>query len=156
MAFCFKDLPAIFRKAFQSCTPGGYFQISDAALPIRCIDESLKGTALMKFANMIVEGMRIAGKDITHAPRYKSYMEAAGFVDVVEEIFQWPINTWPKGKYHKTIGALFHQDMQEGLSGIAMAICSRIYKISKEEVEELLVDVKKDLNDTSIHAYQAM
>jgi hypothetical protein len=62
----------------------------------------------------------------------------------------------PHGKYYKTIGALFNQDMQEGLSGIAMAICSRIYKMSKEEVDTLLVDVKKDFNNKSIHAYEAM
>jgi len=156
LAFCFKDPAAVFQKAFHSCTPGGYFQMADAAMPIQCIDDSLEGTALMKFAHMMVNGMRMAGKDITHAPRYRSYMEAAGFVDVVEEHFQWPINTWPKGKYYKTIGALFNQDMQEGLSGIAMAICSRIYKMSKEDVETLLVDVKKDFNNKSIHAYQAM
>lgn len=156
MAFCFADPEAVFRKAFYSCTPGGYFQMADAALPIRCIDHSLEGTALMRFAQIMVDGMRMAGKDITHAPRYKSYMEAAGFVDVVEEIFQWPTNTWPKGKYHKTVGTLFNQDMQEGLSGIAMAVCYRIYGMSKENVEALLVDVKKDLNDKSIHAYQAM
>jgi hypothetical protein len=156
MEFCFKDPAAVFQKAFHSCTPGGYFQMAGAALPIRCVDDSLEGTTLLKFANMMIEGMRMAGKDITQAPRYKSYMEAAGFVDVVEDHFQWPTNTWPKAKHHKTLGMLFNQDMQEGLSGIVMGICTRVYKMSPAEVEALVVDVKKDLNDRSIHAYQAM
>jgi hypothetical protein len=156
MEFCFKDPAAVFQKAFHSCTPGGYFQMAGAALPIRCVDDSLEGTTLLKFANMMIEGMRMAGKDITQAPRYKSYMEAAGFIDVVEDHFQWPTNTWPKAKHHKTLGMLFNQDMQEGLSGIVMGICTRVYKMSPAEVEALVVDVKKDLNDRSIHAYQAM
>jgi hypothetical protein len=45
----------------------------------------------------MVEGAEILGRDITRAPWWKSYMEAAGFVEVVEECFQWPFNTWPKG-----------------------------------------------------------
>lgn len=130
--------------------------MADAAMPLRCVDDSLEGTALLKFANMIVEGMRMAGKDITHATMYKSYMEAAGFVDVVEKHFQWPTNTWPKGKYHKTLGMLFNEDMREGLSGISMGICTRVFKMSPAEVEALLVDVKRDLSDRSIHAYHAM
>jgi hypothetical protein len=156
MAFCFKDPAAVFQKAFHACAPGGYFQMADAELPIRCVDDTLEGTALSRLAKMLVEGMRMAGKDITQAPRYKSYMEAAGFVDVVEEHFQWPTNTWPQGKYHKTVGMLFNQDMQEGLSGIVMGVCTRVFKMSPADVEALLVDVKRDLNDRSIHAYQEM
>lgn len=131
-------------------------QMADAALPLRCIDDSLHGTALWSFELQMTEGARMLGKDVTHAPMYKSYMEAAGFVDVVEEQFQWPINTWPKGRYHKTVGTLFNQDMVEGLSGIAMAVLTRAYKMTPEEVEALLVEVKKDLNDKAIHAYEAM
>jgi hypothetical protein len=130
--------------------------MADAALPIRCIDDSLDGTAQGRFANQMVDGARMLGKDITHAPRYKSYVEAAGFVDVVEEHFQWPSNTWPKGKYHKTLGGLFNEDMVEGLSGIAMAVLTRAYKMTPEEVETLVGDVKKDLNNKAIHAYQAL
>jgi hypothetical protein len=42
---------------------------------------------------MMIEGARRLGKDLTHAPRYMSYIEAARFVNVVEKKFQWPFNT---------------------------------------------------------------
>jgi hypothetical protein len=39
---------------------------------------------------------------------------------------------------------------------MAMAICTRGLKMSREEVELLLVNVKKDLKNTRIHAYLPM
>jgi hypothetical protein len=61
-----------------------------------CIDGSSAGTALEGFSEMMIEGSLRFGKDLTHAARYKDYMEATGFVDVIEERFKWPINTWPE------------------------------------------------------------
>lgn len=130
--------------------------MADPTMPLRCIDDSLNGTALEKMVVMAVEGARMLGKDITHTPRYKSYMEVAGFVDVVEEHFQWPINTWPKGIYHKTLGTLFNKDLVEGLLGFSMAILTRAYNMTLEEVETFSVDVKDDLNNKAIHAYAAV
>lgn len=128
----------------------------DATVRFGCVDDSLYGTALQKYSEMMIEGLRRFGKDVTHAPRYKSYMEAAGFVDVVERQFQWPFNTWPRGKHHKTLGLWYNQDMQEGVSGMAMATFTRALKMSPEAVELFLVDVRKDLNDRRIHAYLPM
>jgi hypothetical protein len=74
----------------------------------------------------------------------------------VEKHFQWPINTWPKGKYHKTLGLWYNRDMVEGLSGIAMAIFTRGLKMSPEEVDLFVEDVIKGFNDKRIHAYLPM
>jgi len=37
-------------------------------------------------------------------PKYKSYLEELGFVDVVERRFNCPIGPWAKGKKNKTLG----------------------------------------------------
>src|SRR5699024_11578697 len=37
------------------------------------------------------------------APKYKDYFERAGFVDVMERRFKWPLNEWPKDSYFKEI-----------------------------------------------------
>lgn len=156
LAVCFNDPAAVFRRAFHSCSLGGYLEMFDFTARFGCIDESLAGTALENFSEMMIEGTRRLGKDLTHATRYKDYMEAAGFVDIVEERFQWPINTWPKGTYYKTLGLWYNRDLLDGLSGIAMAICTRGLNMSREDVELLLVNVRNDLKDTRIHAYLPM
>jgi hypothetical protein len=105
---------------------------------------------------MMIRGVKNLGKDMTRAPKYKEYFKDAGFVDVLEKKFQWPTNDWPKGKYHKTIGLWYNRDLQEGLSGMAMAIFTRGLKMSKEEVETFLAEVRKNIDDRRIHAYLPM
>ena len=122
----------------------------------RTIDNSEEGTPLRKFSDLMLEGAQKLGKDFTHAPKYKSYFEAAGFVDVVEHQFQWPFNTWPKGSYHKRLGMWYNQDMQDGLSGMAMATLTRAHNMTREQVEAFLVDVRRDINDKRIHSYLPM
>jgi hypothetical protein len=104
LAMCFADPLSIFKKAYTSLNPGGYFEMFDFDGKYRCIDNSDEGTSLRKYSNMMITGAEKLGKVITHTPNYKRYFEEAGFADVVEERFQWPMNTWPKGKYYKTLG----------------------------------------------------
>jgi hypothetical protein len=156
MAVCFKDPLAVFRRAFEACKPGGYFEMMDAVIPLRCFDDSLQGTYLEKSTNIMMEGAKLLGRDLTHVVKYKSYMETVGFVDVVETHFQWPINTWPKGKYHKTLGAWYNKDVTSGLAGMLAAVCTRGLGMTLEEVNEFADNVTRDMNNTSIHAYQAM
>jgi hypothetical protein len=56
----------------------------DFSTQFQSVDDSFEGTVLQRFSDMMIEGARRLGKDLTHAPRHKSYMEAAGFVDIVE------------------------------------------------------------------------
>ena len=76
-------------------------------------------------------------------------------MDIVEESFQWPFNTWPKGKYYKTLGLSYNKDMQEGIEGMTMAVFTMAYGM-KEEVQEMIKLVRKDVDDKKIHAYLPM
>jgi hypothetical protein len=156
LAMCFKDPLSIFRKAFNSLNPGGYFEMFDFDAKYRCIDDSDVGSSLREYSDMMISGAAKLGKVITHAPNYKRYFEEAGFMDIVEEKFQWPSNTWPKGKYHKTLGLWYNKDMQDGLEGMTMAVFTRAHGMKKEEVQEIVTQIKKDVNDKSIHVYVPM
>ncbi len=49
------------------------------------------------------------GRSCSVGREYKGLLKDAGFVDVVETVYKWPINRWPKDKKMKEIGefALF-------------------------------------------------
>lgn len=153
---CFNNPLPIFKKAFNSLNPGGYFEMFDFDANFRCIDASSDNTQLRKCSDMMMTGAEKLGKVITNAPKYKRFFEEAGFVDVVEERFQWPFNTWPKGKYYKTLGLWYNRDMQEGLEGMMMAVFTRAHGMKREEVLEMLEGVRKDINDKNVHAYLPM
>jgi hypothetical protein len=156
MAFAFADPLSIFRKAFAALHPGGYFEMQDLCTPIRSFDDSLSGSAMIKCSNLIIEACQKRGIDLTIPKRYKEMMESVGFVDVKEVVFEWPIGTWAKSEYHKKIGAWFKRDMEVGVEGIVMGLFTRILGMSKEDVAVMVGEVKRDMNDKRIHAYEPL
>jgi hypothetical protein len=51
------------------------------------------------------------------------------------------------------IGLWVHEDFAGGLEGLTLAIFTRALGWTKEEVIAFLVDVRKDMADTKVHAY---
>ena len=43
---CFQDNRAIAQKIFDNLAPGGYFELQDPSIPMKCDDETLEGTPL--------------------------------------------------------------------------------------------------------------
>jgi hypothetical protein len=73
-------------------------EVQDVCLPVRCDDNTLKGTNLEKFGEMLLEGSLKLGVGLDVALITKQLMEEAGFVDVVQVIYKWPLNRWPANK----------------------------------------------------------
>ncbi|TAQ83846.1 hypothetical protein B7494_g7830 [Chlorociboria aeruginascens] len=155
MVSCFNDASSVFRKAYDGLQPGGYFEMQDA-LTITSIDSSGEDSALMRWVTLMIEAAKKLGRDFEKVKRYKGWMEEAGFEEVSETYFAWPTNTWPRGEYHKSLGVWANADFQEGLEGFSLLALERAMGMSKEEVNALLVDVRRDLNDRNIHAYMPM
>lgn len=77
----------------------------DLILPMRAIDDTLKGTNLDYWSETTIKAAEKLGRSWRNSANYVRYFEEAGFVDVVEKHFQWPMNTWPKGERLKTLGS---------------------------------------------------
>lgn len=120
---------------------------------VRSNDGSLSGTALEAWNSKVIDGAAKLGKDWDCTPNYKRWFEEAGFVDVVEKVFYWPGNAWVKGEKGKKIGSCMLANALQGLSAASLAIFTRVFGMSVEEVEESLEAVRRDLRDSSIHAY---
>jgi hypothetical protein len=128
--------------------------MQDPSSPLRSIDNSLEGTSMLKCSHLIISAFLKRGIDLSSPCRYKEMMEKVGFVDVVETKIEWPIGTWAKGRYHKMIGAWFQRDLLAGVEGMCMGLFTRVLAMEKKEVDELVADVKRDMQDKRIHCYQ--
>ena len=49
-----------------------------------------------------------------------------------------------------------HENISGGLESLSLGLFTRCLGWSKEEVEVFLVDVRKEMKDTKIHAYYPM
>jgi hypothetical protein len=105
LASCFNSRLTVFRSAFEARRPDGWFEIQDFAIPYRCMDDSMAGTAVERRLEAVLAAARKLGKDFGRVPNYKSYLTECGFVDVVETQPMWPIGIWPRGKKMKMLGA---------------------------------------------------
>ncbi|EON96182.1 putative tam domain methyltransferase protein [Phaeoacremonium minimum UCRPA7] len=143
----------IVQRIFDNLEPGGYFELQDPCLPMRCDDGSLDGTALAEWNRLLVEGMLRIGKDITDNLNWGRYMREVGFVDVVETHASCAFNTWPKGERNKLLGAISCQNLLEGVQSMSMALFTRVLGWTPERLAEFLVDVRSDLKNKRIHSY---
>lgn len=100
-----------------------------------------------------MEGTKKLGKDWTRVREYKRYLEEAGFVDVIERKYEWPVGTWAKGKRNKMLGAWYREDLLVGLGGFTNAVLTRGCGMTIPDIEELLVGVRSDIESNAIHVY---
>lgn len=158
MAGCFADVPKFIEQAYENLEPGGYLEFQDYGLPLKCADDTLEGTSLQKWGLLLCKAARNLGRPMGSdvSDHYREWMEEAGFVDVEEQQFMWPSNTWPRDKYMKQLGHWNMINILEGLEGFCLALLIRGLGWSKEEVDVFVAKVATDIKDRKIHAYYPM
>lgn len=113
-------------------------------------------TALWRWSNYLLEAGKKLGRPVNAAEQYKKWVEAAGFVDIHEEVHKWPQNPWAKHPRQKEIGLWTMTDMLEGLHGLSMGPFTRASIMNPEEVEVFLADVRRDVKNPKIRSYWSM
>ncbi len=83
-------------------------------------------------------------------------MEEAGYVDIVETKFAWPLGPWVKGEKIKTLGIWGKENFLSVIQGLSMAVMTRGLKMTPVEVEVLLASVRKEVMGRKIHCYAPM
>lgn len=66
------------------------------------------------------------GKTLKIHELAKGYIENAGFEDVVEKVFRWPIGPWSRDPRLKLLGAWNQLHWEAGIEGWCMALLTRV------------------------------
>lgn len=111
---------------------------------------------LYRASALCVEGAAISDRRIDLAPEYETYLERAGFVDIVERRLKWPLNEWPKDPHYKLIGAWARKCLDKGAEGLVMALLTRNLGWTKEEVLVFCAEIRASLKDRRVHGYIPM
>lgn len=126
--------------------------MQDFLLPYASDDGTLTtDNAAYRASALCVEAAEANGRPNNLAPYYKSYLERAGFVDVVERRFKWP-----KDPYYKELGTWTRENLDGGIEGLVMALFTRFLGWSKEEVLGFCAQFRAALKDRSVHGYIPM
>jgi hypothetical protein len=111
---------------------------------------------MLKSLALLMEASIKFGRPYQDIPALADIMAKIGFVDVVVEMFKWPINSWPKDKKAKLLGSWCHANFSIGLEAFTMAPLTRAHNWTPEEVSLFLVDQRKAMSDKNTHAYWPM
>lgn len=93
------------------------------------------------------------GSGLDSGLRYKNQLAKAGFVNIVEEPYKWPMNCWSQDREAKELGAWGNANLVGGVQGLSLALFTNVLGWARNELELFLVDVRRDLSNRNIHGY---
>lgn len=154
LLFGMHDWPRYFRRCFSNLRPGGWVEAQEVNYPLYCDDGSAgPNSALMRWSKVIREAMGKGGVDSAPGDHFKNYLSDEGFTNVQEKITNWPCSPWSKDEYGKELGRLQRQNMLMMLEGVSTMVLMKHLGWTKQEVEALLQEVRRDLDDLDKHVY---
>ncbi|KAG4427827.1 hypothetical protein IFR05_016691, partial [Cadophora sp. M221] len=93
-----------FGQAFAHTKPGGHVEILEHSVwPVSDDDTVREDSFFTLWGKTVVEMGKKFGKSFTIWEESRERMERAGFMDVVETRYKWPMNGWPSPE-HTTHG----------------------------------------------------
>lgn len=114
--------------------------------------QDISHSGISKWYDSISEAFEISGRGIQGAQYHARLMKEAGFEEVHEEIFDWPVNTWPRDKAKKVLGLWSREHMADCLEAWSILPLTQFLGWSPEEVHILNVEARRSLWDKSIRA----
>ncbi|KAK3905094.1 hypothetical protein C8A05DRAFT_31090 [Staphylotrichum tortipilum] len=149
-----RNWPKLIAQAFDNLNPGGYLELCESINPIQSDDGTLKDdSAILRWNRMLVVASEKLGASLNSGRSYKQQLLDAGFEDVTQVEYKWPLNAWPKDAKYKELGTWTFVNMISGIQAVSLMLFTNILGWSAEEVEVLLVDVRKEAKNKDIHAY---
>ncbi|KAK2022366.1 TAM domain methyltransferase [Colletotrichum zoysiae] len=148
------DYQDFVNKAFDNLEPGGYLEMQDVCLPYRCDDGTLANdNPIKRLSDLFTVAGRVSGRRMDLSWTYATLLRNAGFVDVVEAQYKWPINGWPRDPHYKTLGVLTQHNLDHGLEGLTLGLATRNLGWTRQETLLFCSEVRKALKSHSAHVY---
>ncbi|KAL7795899.1 S-adenosyl-L-methionine-dependent methyltransferase [Trichoderma ceciliae] len=155
-----RDWMKLFRRAIEHLKIGGWIELQEihhtprSALPDGN-GEMPPDHPVARFWKHVTDGLAVLGIDLNAASEGKlaDMMQRAGFTNVTERVLHVPIGTWPKNKILKTVGLYWRTILLDGLQAIALGPLTRGLGWNREQVELLLIEVRRAYFDNSLLMY---
>lgn len=81
---CFDSPKEVMRRAFDNMNPGGWIEFQDAEAGLSCPDDTIEGTALQRWSQLLIHGGLALGRDTDRVRHYADWLADVGFVDIVQ------------------------------------------------------------------------
>ncbi|QIW98413.1 hypothetical protein AMS68_003931 [Peltaster fructicola] len=140
------DWPALYSQIYKHTAPGGYFEQVEWSIRNHGQGSPLEpGHTLARWSDLGIEVGKRSGKTFEIAETMSGMIKQAGFDNVVEKRFKWPVGPWSSDPRMKEIGRWNLLNWEQGMEGWVIALYTRVLGWSYADVQAWLVEVKKAL-----------
>ncbi|KAJ5567881.1 hypothetical protein N7450_010367 [Penicillium hetheringtonii] len=157
-AFNDKEWDQVYKQCYDNLRPGGWIEQVEASPVIECDDGSVpKDSILNTWGPNTRESAIKSGRDLDAIDHMKESIRTAGFVDIHEQEYKWPIGPWPRDKKYKEAGTVNFQHWLSGMEGWCMWLLTKFGSPApwtKEEVLVYVAKLRKEIKIPRYHTYQ--
>ncbi len=151
------DWQKFYGQVMLHLKPGGYFEQLEMGVVPKSDDDTVgPDTIFAQWGQVSLAAGDAFGKSLRCVDESKAGLIAAGFEDVVEHRFKWPIGGWTKDPNLKEIGKYNRLHWEQGIEGWCVFLLTNYLGWSKTEVDIYLAKMRNMLRDRKVHAYQDM
>jgi hypothetical protein len=136
----------------RSIKPGGWFELQDVG-DLVSDEQDISQTGIDQWYRTALKAFRVAGREVQIPQLYAQMLKDAGFEDVHEELFKWPLNTWPRDKHMKELGLWSRENIFDSIEAWSIVPFTQFLGLSVQEAHVSQARARASLRDTSIHAY---
>ncbi|KAI9830533.1 MAG: hypothetical protein M1819_005491 [Sarea resinae] len=149
-----EDWTTFYKECMSHLKPGGYIEQAEFSVIAKSDDDTLSpGSALDEWGKFSVRAGEISGRSFQVGEQMQDWIKEAGFVDVVEQRYKWPIGSWSSDPKLKELGRWNLVHWEEGMEGWMIANATRIFKWTYEDSQEYLAKMREALRSRKYHAY---
>ncbi|KAJ5706354.1 hypothetical protein N7536_002043 [Penicillium majusculum] len=157
-AFTPVEWDGLFAQCYKNLTPGGWIEQIEGHPRIHCSDSSMSpDSSMVQFTEAVFRAGQEWNHPLDTLDTMRTAMEKAGFVDIHEKSYRWPVGPWARDPILKEVGRLHYHQWTAGMEGWGMYLLTKFgvpMPWEKEEVLVLLAKVRKELQDPHIHMWQ--
>jgi hypothetical protein len=153
---CIRDWAHTYQQVYTHLAPGGWIEHLEFSIRTNADPASDRHAdkIVCAFADSIIDvGAQKTGMSFTIVEDMGRLVREAGFVDVREETFVWPIGAWPKDPHLKEMGRWGERNWSEGVEGWVMALYTRLLGWTYAEVQAFVNDLREVIKNRKNHFY---
>lgn len=149
--------PHFYEQAFAHMQPGGWVENQEFDLKFCSDDGTIPADgALNRWATFWNQGIQNQGLSARCYPEeMRIQMQEAGFINVHIRGYKLPVSPWARDRTYREAGMLFLSGFLDGLAGMSYKtfLGSDGLDWTQEQLEVLLMEVRKEVKLKSVHAY---
>lgn len=154
---CVRDRAKFYKQCLHALKPGGYLEEVEYSPEFTSEDNSIApGSAIAQW-NAVAQDTapHLPDEELYIFRHMRAKILAAGFEDVHEENYRWPLGQWPKDKTLKELGAWGRMHIDMGAENWVLRLLTS-FGWEVEDVKTLCARLRKQMRTRGVHALHQM